>query len=226
MHLESPRLQEENCKKLAAATLIELKLHDDLSERNAGFSETLSQLSKDSHEQQSARVNDWVNNSLTLISATNQRAPEAPVIESNQEQTVTTQPLPLAASPSENATGSSPTIVTVQNDVPPQTENTTAPAPLSLTTTDSLNLPIYTFAGLPGQVPCFPGETSSTATSSAGAGLSLNNASILPQPCSSMKIASAPKTAQPRSNPIVTLPVNHILPNLSAWTFPIANTSQ
>ena len=135
--LRVAEVQEENRKKLAAATLIEIELQDDLSEINAGFNETLSQLSKDSHEQQSARVNDWVNNSPNLISATNQHAPEAPVVESNQEQTVGTQALPPAASSSnENTTGSAPTFVTVQNNVPPQTQSTTAPAPLSLATTE------------------------------------------------------------------------------------------
>ena len=118
MHLVT-EVQEENRKKLAAATLIELELQDDLSEINAEFSEMLSLLSKNSHEQQSARVNDWVNISPTLTSATNQRAPEAPVVESNQEQTVGMQLLPLAASPSnENATGSSHTFGTVQNNDP------------------------------------------------------------------------------------------------------------
>ena len=226
LSLRVAEVQEENRKNLAAATLIELELQDDLSEINAEFKETLSQLGNDSHEQQSARINDWVNNSPTSISATNQSAPEAPVVESHQEQTVGTQPLPLAASPSkENATGSAPTFVTVQNNVLSQTENTTAPAPLSLTTTESLNHPTNTFAGLTGQLPHFHGQTSLIATNSAAAGLFLNNASILRQPCPPMSIASAPKN--PISpNPIVTLPVNHILPNLSAWTFPVANTSQ
>ena len=71
--LRVAEVQEENRKKLAAATLIELELQEDLLEINGGFNDTLSQLSKDSDEQQSARVNDWVNNSPTLISATNQR---------------------------------------------------------------------------------------------------------------------------------------------------------
>ena len=106
--LRVAEVQEENREKLAAATRIELELQDDLSEVIAGgFNETLSQLSKDSHEQQSTRINDWVHNSPTLQSATNQRAPETPVVETNQEQTVGTQPLPLAASPSnKKATGS------------------------------------------------------------------------------------------------------------------------
>ena len=120
LHLESPRCRKRTAKKLPEATLIELEFQDDLSATNEEFQETLSLLSEESHEHQSTRVNNWVNNSPTLISATNQRAPEAAVVESNQEQTVGTQPLPLAASPSnENATVSAPTFVTVQNSVLP-----------------------------------------------------------------------------------------------------------
>ena len=190
--------------------------------------ETLSLLSEESHEHQSTRVNNRVDNSPTLISATNQRAPESSVVESNQEQTVGTQPLPLAASPSnENATGSGPTFVTVQNSVPPQTENTTGTARLSLTTTESLNHPTNTFGGLPGQLPRFPGQTSLTATISADTGLFLNNASTLQHPSPSVSFASASTIAQPRPNPIVTLPVNHILPNQPGiFRFPSSSNNQ
>ena len=222
--LRVAEVQEENRKKLAEATLIELELQDDLSATNEEIQETLSLLSEESHEHQSTRVNNWVNNSPTLISATNERAPEAPIVESNQEQTVGTQPLPLAASPSnENTSVSAPTFITVQNNVPPQTVNTTGTAPLSLTTTESLNHPNNTFASLPGQLPRFPGQNNLTAANSAATGLFLNNASTLQHPCPSVSIISAPTIAQPRPNPIVTLPVNHILPNLSAWSFPDSN---
>ena len=239
MHQEQERLkeelalrvaevQEENRKKLAEATLIELELQDDLSETNEEeFQETLSQLSKESHEHQSTRVNDWVKNSPTLTSTTNQRAPEAPVVGSNQEPTVVTQSLPTAASSSnENTVGSLPTFGTVQHTIPSQWEKITAQAPLSSTTTEPLNQPTNTFAGLPDQLPRFPGQTSLTATNSAAAGLLLNNTSILPHPWPSTSIASAPTIAPPRPNPIVTLPMNHVLPNLSAWSFPVVKTAQ
>ena len=225
--LRVAEVQEENRKKLAEAALIELELQDDQSATNEEFQETLSLLSEESHEHQSTRVNILVNNSPTLISATNQRTPDALVVESNQEQTVGTQPLPLAASPSnENATLSAPTFVTVQNSVPPQTENTTGTVPLSLATIESLNHPTNTFAVLPGQLPRFPGQTSLTATNFAAKGLFLNNASTLQHPCSSTSITSAPTIAQPRPNPIVTLPMNHVLPNLSAWSFPVVKTAK
>ena len=220
-------MPEENRKKQAEATLIELELQDDLSATNEEFQETLSLLSEESHENQSTRVKNWVNNSPTLISATNQYALEAPVVESNQDPTVGTQPLPIATSTSnENATESSPTLATVQNSVPPQTENTTAPVPLSLTTNETLNQPTNTFTTLPGQPPRFPGQTSLPATNSAATGLFLNHASTLQHPCPSVSTTSAPTKAQPRPNPIVTLPVNHILPNLSAWSFPVSKSFQ
>ena len=225
--LRVAEVQEENRKKLAEATLIELELQDDLSETNEEFQETLSQLSRGSHGHQSTRVNDWVNNSPTLTSATNQCAPEAPVVGSNQEPTVATQSLPIAASSSnENAVGSLPTFGTVQHTIPSQREYTTVQAPLSLATTEPLNRPINMNVGLPGQSQVLPGQTGLIATSSAAAGLLLNNTSILPHPWPSTCIASAPTIAQPRANPIVTLPMNHVLPNLSAWSFPVVKTAQ
>ena len=112
----------------------------------------------------------------------------------------------------------------MQNSIPLQTENTTGTAPLSLTTTESLNHPTNTFAGLPGQLPRFRGQTSLTATNSAATGLFLNNASTLQHSRPSVSIASAPIIAQPRPNPIVTLPVNYILPNLSTWSFPVSKS--
>ena len=220
-------MQEENCKKLAEATLIELEHHDGLSETNEEFPETLSQVSKESHEHQSTRVNDWVISSSILSSATNQRAPEEPVIESNQQPTVEMQLLSLVApSSNENAAGSSPTFGTVQKTITSQRNNTTTQAPLSLATTEPLNRLINTIVGLRGQPQVLSGQTNLTATNSAAASLLLNKASNLPHSWPSTSTASAPTIAQYRPNPIVTLPVKHVLPNLSAWSFPVVNAIQ
>ena len=222
-------VQEENRKKLAEATLIELELQDDLSETNEEFKDKLSQLSKESHERLSARVNDWVNNSPASITTTNQLAPEAPVVESNQELTVGIHPLHIASTTTasnENAANSSRTLANVQNIVTSQTGRTTQPVLVSIATTEPLTQPTNTFAGLHGQPPGLPGQTDLLTTNSAAAGLILNNASILPHAWPSMSIASAPTIAPPRHNPINTLPVNHVLPNLSARSFPVASASQ
>ena len=227
--LRVAEVQEENRKKLAEATLIELELQDDLSETNEEFKDKLSQLSKESHERLSARVNDWVNNSPASITITNQLAPEAPVVESNQEFTVGIHPLhiaPTTTASNENAASSSRTLANVQNIVTSQTGSTTEPVLVSIATTESLTQPTNTFAGLHGQPPGLPGQTDLLTTNSAAAGLILNNASILPHARPSMSIASAPTIAPPRPNPINTLPVNHVLPSLSAWSFPVASASQ
>ena len=146
--LRVPEVQEENRKKLTEATRIELKLQDDQSETNEEIQQTLSLLSKGSHEHQSTRNENWVKNSPTLTSAL-----EAPVVESNQKLTVGTQPLAMAASASnKNAAGSSPTFATVQNTITSQRKNTTARALLSLATSEPLNRPINMTVGLPGQL--------------------------------------------------------------------------
>ena len=105
-----------------------------------------------------------------------------------------------------------------------QREITTPQAPLSLATTAApLNRPIISIVGLSGQV--LPVQTGFIATNSAAAGLILNNGSILPHFWPSTSIESAPTIAQPQSNPIVTLSVNNVLPNLSAWSFPVVKTA-
>ena len=60
---------EENRKKLAEATLIELDLQDLMSETIEEVQETLSLSSKESHEHQSTRVNEWDDNAPSLTSA-------------------------------------------------------------------------------------------------------------------------------------------------------------
>ena len=162
-----------------------------------------------------------------MTSATNQRASEATVVGSNQEPTVGTQLLPIAASPSnKNAAGSSPTSATVQHIITYQRESTTAQAHLSLATTEPLNRPVETNNGLPGQLQVLPGQTGLTATNSAAAGLFLNNANIFSHSGPSKTVASAPIKIQPRPNVLVTMPSNHVLSDLSSWSFPVVNTAQ
>ena len=54
---------EENLRKLAEATLVEMELREDLSESNDDFHERLSRLGASSEGKETARINDWVNNS-------------------------------------------------------------------------------------------------------------------------------------------------------------------
>ena len=61
--LRVEELQEENRKKIAEATFTELELRDDLSDSQPNLEGTLSKLSVSSKADETARINDWVNNS-------------------------------------------------------------------------------------------------------------------------------------------------------------------
>ena len=56
-------LEEENRRKLAEATLVEIELREDFSVSNADFHESLSRLGASSEGKEKARINDWVKNS-------------------------------------------------------------------------------------------------------------------------------------------------------------------
>ena len=81
--LRVEELQEENRKKLAEATLTELNLRDDLSDSQPNLEETLSKLSVSSKADETARINDWVNNSpiVTEPAPTNARPVTLPLPE-------------------------------------------------------------------------------------------------------------------------------------------------
>ena len=61
--LRVDELEEENRRKLAEATLVEMELREDFSDYNADFHERLSRLGASREEKELARINDWVNNS-------------------------------------------------------------------------------------------------------------------------------------------------------------------
>ena len=74
--LRVEELQEENRKKLAEATLTELELRDDFFDSQPNLEETLSKPSVSSKADETARINDWVNNSpiVTEPAPTNARS--------------------------------------------------------------------------------------------------------------------------------------------------------
>ena len=81
--LRVEELQEENWKKLAEATLTELESRDDLSDSQPNLEETLLKLSVSSKADETARINDWVNNSpiVTEPTPTNARSVTMPLPE-------------------------------------------------------------------------------------------------------------------------------------------------
>ena len=162
--LRVEELEEENRRKLAQATLVEMELRDDLSDSNADFHESLSRLGASSGGKETARINDWVNNS-----------PSGAEIEM--------QP----------------------NIVAQATKTSTDNFGVQLT---PQSLPVNVFASAPVAVqPRIPEVNPTTTT----------------QRATNQNQVSMPLTEPPvLSNPSLTVPVSHILPNMSAWTIPTA----
>ena len=156
-------LEEENCRKLAEATFVEIELRDDLSESNADFHEKFSRLGASSEAKKTPRINDWVNNS------------------------------PRAEIEMQPSIGAQTTIATTDTlEVEPTPQS----------------FPVDVVASAPvGDQPRLPEVNPTTTTQSA----TIQNQVLLPPPPPPVLF-----------NPSLTVPMSHILPNLSAWTIPTA----
>ena len=184
-------LQEENRKKLAEATLTELELRDDLSDSQPNLEETLSKLSVSSKADETARLNDWVNNSpiVTEPAPTNARSvtlplPEQIVLPATTKNSVVN---PVTGIGNVHPT-TAPVASTSNNSPQMQLRNNTVSLPTMAATHLHVN-PLVT----------------RTATTNVTA------PPIMP-------------TVMVQSQPL-TVPASHVLPNLSAWTFPTATNN-
>ena len=203
--LELEQLQEENRKRLAAAHLVELELQDDLSEANEDLHETLSRLSGTSAANENQRINEWINNS-TVVTINNTQ-PQAVVPIGIATSIATTTAVTSSLPPLGNAdpttmtpdgTNQAPTAVGVPTTVVPVPTvgpNAVAQAVTSLTPTEP-TVPV-------------PGPSTSAISQQLPILQATSTFSHVPQP-----------PLVPPRMPTFTMPVNHLLPNLSAWTFP------
>ena len=203
--LELEQLQEENRKRLAEAHLVELELQDDISETNEDLHETLSRLSSTSATNENQRINEWINNSPVVTINNNQ--PQTVVSMGIATSIATTTAVTSSLPPLSNAdpttmtsdgTNQAPTAVGVPTTVVPVT--TVGPIAVAQAVT-SLIPPEPT-------VPV-PGPSTSAILQQLPILQATSNSSHAPQP-----------SFIPPRMPTFTMPVNHILPNLSAWTFP------
>ena len=206
---ELEQLQEENRRRLAEAHLVELELQDDASEANEDAHETLSRLSRTTAASETRRVSDWVNNSPN-VPATNQEA-----------ETVVTATL---------ATSINNTSVLMPLQQPPIniSQPTFAPADLNEThvvvqppTTTVPSLILNNAPAVQIQTPPLPAQNRANtgpATSTVIIQQPVQPAIIPHQAtCSNVQLLPPQSTAH---LPTFTMPAHHILPNLSAWTFP------
>ena len=201
--LELEQLHEEYRKRLAKAHLVELELQDDLSDSNEDLNEVLSRLSGASAAKENQRISKWINNSPAVTIENSQ--PEAVVSMAIATPIATTtavtslQPRGIVDMLTLRPDGTNQAFTTVDVPttlVPSTTAGTTtvAKAVTSLILQDNtVSVPRPSTSAISQQLPTLP----STST-----------LSHVPQPWIPPRV------------PTFLIPVNHILPNLSAWTFP------
>ena len=200
--LRVEELEEENRRKLAEATLAEMELREDLSDSNLDFHVTLSRLSATSKGNGTERINEWINNSPngaevpTTAASTN---PYRIQITPQQAQIAGTQVTNEAVAT--NFDASAAFLPTFSSQLP--VFNVTNPHQTSAVQ------PPKTFAAAvvvptPATVQSRLPQPVSTTTTQA----TTIQSQVLPHP---------PLVP---INPTLTVPVIHIPPNLSAWTFP------
>ena len=207
--LQLKQLQEENRKRLAEAHLVELEIQEDPSEANEDAHETLSRLSRTTDARETRRVSDWVNNS--------------PTVATTQHETVTAVSASLATSVTN-------TTVSIPSQQPPvkvsqptfasgDPNETNVAVQLPTTTVPSMSMK-HTPA-VPNQTPPLTAQNFGKIGPSTSAVIvqqQVQPTTIPTQTGSFNAQVSSPQTTT--RMPIFTMPVNHILPNLSAWTFP------
>ena len=208
--LELEQLQEENRKRLAEAHMVELELQEDLSEANEDANDEIrSRLSRTTDASETRRVSDWINNS--------------PIVTTTQHETVTAETASLAISAANTTvlipSQQPPVFVSQPTFAPGDPNETNVAVQLPTTTVPSMSL---------NHTPAKQTQTPPLTAQNLGNIGPLTSAVIVQQQVQPTTIptqtgsfnaqVSPPQTTA--RMPIFTMPVNHILPNLSAWTFP------
>ena len=207
--LELEQLQEENRKRLAESHVIELELQEDPSEANEDAHEILSRLSRTTDASETRRVSDWVNNS--------------PIVTTTQHETETAVTASLA-------TSAANTTALIPSQQPPVNVSQTIFAPGDPNETNvAVQLPTTTVPSMSlNHTPAVQIQTPPlTAQNFGNIGPSTSDVTvqqqvqptIIPTQTRSFNVQVLPSQTTARM-PAFTMPVNHILPNLSAWTFP------
>ena len=199
--LQLEELEEENRRKLAEAKLTELELTDDLSQVTDEFHETLSRISKHSKQTTSQRVSDWD-------------------IEVNQPDSVSNQ---------------TQTKTVDLNNVPGSSNTAVIPESIDVVQKRQATLEMRSLADVntgPGQsqdppigissVPTILRPNSTPPALTAVNPLSFFQPSPVKTTTKTVSSVTVPVTMYPQVQSSVTpaATMTHVIPNLSAWTFP------
>ena len=208
--LQLEEMAEENRRKLAEAKITELELTENLSEAPDEFHETLSRISEHSRQTASPRVSDWVND-------VNSEPPQAVTTEANAEAESSNPPV-VSTTPTTEVVQSGYTnqlaaLASELTTFPPEQQLNVAAVNFSMPViTNSCPPSLAAVSHLPFRhVPSVAAPT--TSTTAPPASQTPNLPSQTQQPV-------IPITTQP----LLTIPSSHAVPNLSAWTFPAGNS--
>ena len=205
--LELEQLQEENRKRLAEAHLAELELQEDPSEANEDAHETLSRLSRTTDARETRRVSDRVNNSTIVATTQHETAVFASLATSVTNTTVSilSQQPPVNVSLPTFAPGD-PNEINVAVQLP----TTTVPS-MSLNHTPAVQI----------QTPPLTAQNFGNIGPSTSVVVVQQRVqpTIISIQTGSFNAQVLPPQTTARM-PTFTMPMNHILPNWSAWTFP------
>ena len=206
--LELEQLQEENRKRLAEANLVELELQADPSEANEDAHETLSRLSRTAGASETGLVSDWVNNS--------------PIVATTQHETETAATASLVTSVTN-------TTALIPSQQPPikVSRPTFAPGDLNpahmtvqLPTTIAPTMRLNHTAAVQVQTPPLTAQNFGNIGPSTSAVIVQQQVQPTIIPTETGSFNEQVPQPQPTTHMLTfTMPVNHILPNLSAWTF-------
>ena len=188
--LQLQELEEENRRKLVEAKLTEMELTDDLSQATDELRDTLSQISNHSKQTTSLRVSDWVN-------------------EVNEPDNVSNQLQTNIVDLSNVAGSSTPTVIPDSTNV---NVVQTRQAMLPMRSSANVNIGLEQ-----NQTPSFVISSVSTnprTTNTPPANTTTNTVSSVTVPVTMYT------QVQPSVTPTTTIPTSHVIPNLSAWTFP------
>ena len=191
--LQLQELEEENRRKLAEAKLTELELTDDLSQATDELRDTLSQISKHSKQTTSLRVSDWVNEV------------NEPDNVSNQLQTNTVDLSNVAGSSTLTVIPDSTNVVQTRQAMLPMRTSTNVNIGLEQNQT-----PSFVISSVP---------TNPRPTSTPPANTTTNTVSPVTVPVT-MYTQVQPSVHPTTTMTQVNIQTSHVIPNLSAWTFP------
>ena len=206
--LQLEELEEENRRKLAEAKLTELELTDDLSRATDELRETLSQISKHSKQTTSQRVSDWANEVNEPDSVSNQ--PQTSSMEFDNVAGLSNPAVIPALTDVVQIRQATPLVRSSANVNIGQRQNQVPP--IGILSNSTILRPNSTPPSLAAvnTLPIFQPRSVNTTS---------NTVSTMTVPM----VNPQSRTLLPHVQPSVTqvnIPTSHVIPNLSAWTFP------